>query len=95
MEAAQRKSLTSTVGSTKVKVTYVQRTTTSLDEEGLKKALGVAKWAKVTKTVVDKRKLEKAIDDGVVDPMVVGQHVSQNLSKPYLRFSTSEVEGDS
>jgi hypothetical protein len=89
MEAAKRKTTATEISGINVKVTYVQGYSTKINEDGLKKALGAARWVKVTKMVVDKSKLETAMSNGLIDPIVVGQHVTQSPNKPYLRITES------
>lgn len=92
MQAKARKSISADVAGVKVKATYVQGYSTKINEDGLKKALGATRWVKVTKMVVDKKKLEEAMSSGLVDPMVVGQHVQQTPNQPYLRVTESLQE---
>lgn len=93
MEAEQRKTFSEKINGFDVKVTYVQRTNTSLDEAGLKREIGLKRWTKISKTVVDRRKLEQLIDSGEIDPMVVGKHLTQTTTKPHLRV-TEKVSDD-
>jgi len=94
MVKEQRKSAELHDGGKLVRVTYVQGETTSIDEAGLKKALGAAEFRKYTQEKLDKKKLEDALDRGDVDPIVVGQYVKVNPSRPYLRFTEKEHRDD-
>lgn len=57
------KSATCEVG----KITLVEPEKQIIDEHGLKRRLGAAKWKKVSREVVDKAKLEAAVTMGTVD----------------------------
>lgn len=95
-EMARRQEKTSSTqdGGKRYQVTYVQGETTSINEDGLRKALGTAKFRKYTTEKLDRKKLEAAMELGEVDPIVVGQHVSVAPSKPYLRFTEKEAGDD-
>lgn len=87
MEKHQRKNLGYTDdGGTKFTATYTQRTTTQIDEKGLRKALGARVFDKHTVKKLDRKALEKAMSDGVVDPMVVAKFVEQVPGKTYLTY---------
>lgn len=69
----------------------VRSETTTVDEISLKKALGARTFNKVCIQRVDKGKLQRAMTDGTVDPVVVAQHTVIKSASPYLRFTTKEV----
>lgn len=83
-----------TMKSGTVKATLVERSLTRYDERGLAKALGAPVWNKVTKRVLDKPKLEDAVDKGEVDINVVAQHATVVPSKPHIRFSAVTPDDD-
>lgn len=87
MAANQRKSLSRKDGGKIYRVTYVQNTSTQINEEGLKKALGAKQFHKLTTEKLDRKKLSDAMDSGEVDPMIVGAHVTEKLSAPFIRFT--------
>lgn len=62
----------------------VRKTNVKINEESLKKALGADVWRKVTKTVLDKPRLEEAVTNGLVDPVVVAAHSDVVTVKPYV-----------
>ena len=89
----QRKSTEVEDGGKRYRVTYVQGETSSVNEDGLRKALGAVTFRKYTVQRLDKKKLEDAMDSGDLDPVLVGQFVTVKPSKPFLRFTIKE-EGD-
>jgi hypothetical protein len=76
------------------RVTFVQGETTEIDEPGLRKALGATQYRKYTQEKLDRKKLEAALDQGEVDPIVVGQHVRVKPNKPFLRYTEKEITSD-
>lgn len=87
----RRKSYSVPRGNHIFKATRVSSSRTSVNEEGLKKELGARLFNKATKRVLDKAKLEKMMDEGQVDPMIVGKHVVVKDSNPYIKISKSEI----
>jgi hypothetical protein len=69
------------------KATVVRGNITTYNEAGLKKALGAATWNKITKKVLDRPKLEQAVNDGEIDINVVAAHAEVKPKKPYVSFS--------
>lgn len=88
------KTLTRRKGDKVFKFTYVQNKTTVLDEDGLKKALGAPKFNKLTTAHLDKKKLEAAMDLGTVDPVIVGQYVTEKPSAAFIRFTEGTATDD-
>lgn len=78
---------------TLVKATLAKTTRTSWNEDGLKKALGASDFAKVTTPKVDTKKMESAINLGLVDPNKAAMHCTQTTSH-YIRTSEKKVEDD-
>lgn len=70
--------------------TVVRGSTLQINEDGLRKALGAKLWAKVTKRVIDKKKLEAFTVTGEISPMVVAAHSEEKQSKPYVRLSNKQ-----
>lgn len=83
LEQQGRKSATN--GS--VRARLVIGSSTRYDERGLAKALGAPVWNKVTKKVLDKGKLEDAVDKGDIDLNVVAQYATVTPNKPYIRLT--------
>lgn len=86
-------------GDKQYKMTFVANDRVSLDEEGLKKALPAKLWKRVTKEVLDRKKLEDAVNSGEVTPEIVGAYTSVSRTKPYIRFTegvrkSEEAEDD-
>jgi hypothetical protein len=74
LEEQELKSTTAEIGGVKYTTTSTQRTSTTFNESGLKKALGARLYNKLTIAKLDKSKLTEAIQEGTVDPAVVAQH---------------------
>lgn len=91
MEADQRKSYRWTADGKSHAVTYVAKGATVIDEKGLRKALTAKVFDKYTKKVLDKRAMETAMDEGVIDPITVSRFVSIKPSRPYLELREREV----
>lgn len=94
MSANQRKTLTSEDGGKVYRVTFVQNVTTKINEASLKKAIGSSSWNKLTTAKLDRKKLSEAMDTGELDPYVVGMHVTEVPSKPFIRFTEGAKEED-
>lgn len=92
METDSTKSMKVTVQGMAKQVTYVQTKSYEVDEKGLRKALTAKVFDKYTVKKLERAKLEKAIDDGEVDPMVVARFVAEKPNKPYLRYSEKEEQ---
>ena len=72
----------------------MQTETTKIDEEGLRKALGVKLWNKVTVKKVDKAKLTAIIADGEVSPELASGFLTVQKNKPYIRYSEGQRKDD-
>jgi hypothetical protein len=79
------------VGGESITGTLVEASRIVVDEPGLKKALGAARWGKVTKAVLDKDKLEHEIAAGGIDPNVVAAHSEEVPNKPYIRITARKA----
>lgn len=95
MTREQRKSFALTDGGKTFKATYVQNTQIKVNEQGLKKALGAVAFRKVCKQVLDRKALEEAMSTGTVDPVVVGQYVTEEHSAPFIRFTEGTASDES
>lgn len=89
-----QKSLSTTTGDKKIVATVSSRTITTFDEKGLKKALGAISYKRLCKLQIDRAKLEQAVQDGDVDPVVVAQYSRITQSAPYIRLSEKAVDDD-
>lgn len=90
LEAKHRKSATVKLDGLKFSATYTQRTTNTINEEGLRKALTARVFDRFTVKKLDRKALEKAMTDGEVDPVVVAQFVEQVPGKAYLTYRVKE-----
>lgn len=70
-----------------IKGTLVEPQTVVIDEDRLKNAIGAAKWKKVTKTVLDKAKLEAAVAIGEIDQNTVASVSTLKDIKASVRVS--------
>lgn len=93
MESKQQKSVIGNTVFGKLQATYVRRTTVQVDEEGLRKSMGAKVFDKYTDSKLNRRKLEKALEDGEVDVSVVSPFVSEKAGAAYLRW-TEKKDGD-
>lgn len=59
-----------------------------LDEEAFMAELDESQRQLVTKTVVDLKKLEQAVELGIIEADVVAAHTTEVPKKPYLRFTS-------
>lgn len=74
------------------RATYVQATTVALDEAGLRKDLGDEEVDAYCKKVLDRSAVEVAMEAGLLDPFIVGMHVTERKNKPSVRFSARAAE---
>lgn len=88
LESRQQK--TATVHGRKFTLVAAERTV--IDEDGLKKGLGAKVWNKFTIRKLDRSKLEQALLDGSVDPVLVARHSVVKRDTPHIRVSTVETE---
>ena len=68
----------------------MQTETTKIDEEGLRKALGVKLWNKITVKKVDKAKLTTTIADGEISPELASGFLTVQKNKPYIRYTEGQ-----
>jgi hypothetical protein len=94
LRAAGDKSTSLTEGDKVQRATVVQTETTKIDEEGLRKALGVKLWNKVTVKKVDKAKLTAIIADGEISPELASGFLTVQKNKPYIRYSEGQRKDD-
>lgn len=71
----------------KFRVTSVQGERLDIDETGLRKALTAPIFDKLCDLKLNRTKLEVAIAEGRVDPVVVATHTSKHLNKPYPKLT--------
>jgi len=90
LEAKQRKTVTDKRDGLVFSATYTQRSTTQINEAGLRKALGARVFDKYTIKKLDRKAMEKAMEEGVVDPTTVAQYVEQVPGKTFLTYRVKE-----
>jgi hypothetical protein len=73
--------------------TVTSRTTTTFDEDGLKKAMGAKAYAKVTTPKLDTKKLSAAVDAGEIDPGVIAQHAHMHAGARSIRLTRKVADG--
>lgn len=71
----------------KYKVTSVTGERLSIDEPGLRKALSAPVFDKLCQLKLDRTKLELALAEGRIDPLVVAQHTSHLQNRPHVRLT--------
>jgi hypothetical protein len=76
-----------------IQATVVKGTRLKIDEDRLKKNLGATMWAKVTKRVLDKAKLEDAIARGAVSPVDVATCSEEVPNKTYVKLTEKRRTG--
>lgn len=77
-----------------IKCTLVEPQTTVIDEERLKKSVQGTTWKKITKTVLDKEKLEAAVAIGMIDLNVVAAVSTIKDIKASVRLSGTYTPGE-
>lgn len=87
-----QKSLSVREGNTRIVATVVGRTTTTFNEEGLKKALGATSYKKLCKSSLDKAKLDAAIEKQEVDPVIVAQYTEFGQAALSIRLTEKPDE---
>jgi len=91
MEQDQRKSYTWRVGDQICTLTYVQGHTIHVDEPGLRRKLTARVFDKYTRRVLDRKKMEQAIDTGEVDRVTIAPFLTERPNKPFLKYSVRDA----
>jgi len=71
----------------RLKVTVVESETMDFNERSLRKALSAPVYDKLCDLKLNRQKLEEAIADGRVDPVVVASNTTVTKRKPYVRVT--------
>jgi nitrogen regulatory protein PII len=87
LAASGIKSSVVTVDETRYKVTTVQGERLEVNEPGLRKAITAAVFDKLCDLKLNRTKLEVAVAEGRVDPVVVATHTTKKLNKPFIKLS--------
>ena len=90
LRAAGDKSTSLTEGDKVQRATVVQTESTKIDEDGLRKAVGVKLWNKITVKKVDKAKLTETIADGEISPELASGFLTVQKNKPYIRYTEGQ-----
>lgn len=91
MESDQRKSFRWDTDGVRRTINYIQKRTTVIDEQGLRKALTAKVYDKYTKRVLDRKAMEDAMGIGAVDEVTVARFVSFKPQRPYLEYREKET----
>lgn len=73
------------------KATFVRSQRSTVDEDGVRKALPASVWHRLTKEVLDPVKVEKALVEGDLDPVVIQMHTKVTTVN---QIRISGAEGD-
>jgi hypothetical protein len=85
-----KKSVTLTEGDKVQRATFVQTESTKIDEEGLRKAVGVKIWNAITDRKVNKAKLLEQVGTGTLTEQQVAPFITVVPNKAYLRYSEGQ-----
>lgn len=69
------------------RATVVKSSTYVFDEKGLRKAVGARSYNKWTTAKLDRKKLEKAVEAGDLDPVVLASYATEKEGAPYIRLT--------
>lgn len=92
MEREKVKTVKVVEGDQQIRFTYVTKEVTKIDEKGLRKELTARVFDKFTEKKLSRSKLEAAMQNGTIDPMIVSKHVEIGTGQPYLRITEGEAE---
>lgn len=70
--------------------TVARKTSTTVDEVGLRKALGAKVYDKFTERKLKNKKLEEAVELGKVDGLTVAKYLTVTQGDPYVTFTDKE-----
>ena len=70
-----------------ISANVVQNERLVFDQDELKKELGVALWRQVMTEKLDQKKLDRAIEKGIVDPAAASKHFQLKKSRAYVRIT--------
>lgn len=91
LQARRLKTTTAVSGDKVYTATFVQGTRHDLDEIGLLEELG-DKAESVLMTKLDRVQLQMAMDNGSIDPSVVGKYVTERKNKPSVRITERSAD---
>jgi hypothetical protein len=87
MSAQGLASTTVALGDARYKVTMVAGERLEIDEGGLRKDLSAPVFDKLCNLKIDRTKLELAIAEGRVDPVVVASHTTHRHNRPFVKLT--------
>lgn len=87
MAAHRVKTSTVPLDDMRFKVAVVQSETMSFNETSLRKALSAPVFDKLCDLKINRNKLEEAIAEGRVDPVVVATYTTVTPRKPYVKLT--------
>jgi hypothetical protein len=73
------------------RVTFVQQQRTTIDEDGIKEALG-KKFHSVSREILDQKKLEAAIESGDIPVDLITPYLGVRKSNPFSKLTRVEAE---
>lgn len=94
MEQQKTKTVSTTQDGHVFSATYTQRSSTQLNEPGLRRALTARVFDKYTVRKLDRKALEQAMTAGEVDPVVVAQFAEQVPGKTFLTYRVKEERNE-
>ena len=74
------------------RATFLQAVIPVIDEGALEDELGTEVFDRYTKRVLDRKALEEAMENGELDPLTVGKHITERKNRPSVRFSTRAAD---
>lgn len=72
--------------------TYVTNRRVMVNEDGLRKVLGDHVFERYTKRAFDRAAMERAIDNGEIDPSTIAPFVEYADSAPFVKFTVVKKE---
>lgn len=76
---------TTNVGGHLYSASLQQNTSRSVDEKRLKRKVGMSIWGQITSRVLDRKKLDAAVANGVVDPVDLADCITETPSKKFVK----------
>lgn len=92
LASANIKNSTVTLDDGRYQVTSVQGERLVVHEDGLRKAITAPVFDRLCNLKLDRTKLEIAIAEGRVDPVVVASHTTKHQNKPYIKLTQIGAE---
>lgn len=74
--------------------TVARKTTTTVDEKGLRKALGAKVFDRYTERKLKNKKLEEAIEIGDIDGYTVAKYLTVTQGAPYITYTEKDDDDE-